>query len=148
MATKVVMGINFFLGASLTVISLRILEKTRKCTDVTFQRTAEGILIMSVALLVASICYIICHLTCECKEGESALTRTMFALYFIAVGATMIVLGSILYSKSEKNCKGAKNDALTALGLGILVVIMSAGFFIFENREHLAAMGKSSFRFL
>lgn len=139
MATKIAMGVNFFLGAALTGISLNILEKTRKCTDVTFQRVVEGILIMSIALLVASIAYIICHFTCKCEGTESGLARTMFALYFISVGIVLIVLGAIVHSKSDKHCKGAKGGAIATWSLGILVLVSSIAFFVFENREHVAA---------
>jgi len=142
MATKVAMGINFALGAALTGISLYILEKSRKCTDSTFQRVAEGILIMSVALLVAAICYIICHVTCDCKESESAVARTMFAIYFISIGIILIVLGAVLHSKSKGQCEGARNGAVATWSLGTMVLLTSVGFFFFEIRGLSAKTAK------
>jgi cytochrome bd-type quinol oxidase subunit 2 len=140
MATKITMGINFVLGAALTGISLNILEKTRKCTDTTFQRVVEGILIISVALLIAAIAYIICHFTCKCEETESGFARTLFAIYFIAIGVTLIVLGAILHSKSKGHCKEARSGAITTWVMGIVILISSLAFFFFENRAHLSAM--------
>ncbi len=138
MASKIVMGVNFALGAVLTGISLNIMEKTRKCTDVAFQRALEGILVVSVSLLVASIAYIICHVTCKC-EDEGGLSRTLFALYFLGLGIVLIVLGAIMQSKSKGQCSEAKGGAVTTWTLGIVVTLSSVAFFVFENREAVAA---------
>ena len=140
MASKIAMGVNFTLGAVVTGLALNMMEKTRKCTDIGFQRSLEGILVVSVSILVASIAYIICHMKCGCDPGESPFTRTMFALYFILLGIILIVLGAIVQAKASDKCSDAKAGATATWILGVVVVLASVGYFVAENREYLASV--------
>jgi cytochrome bd-type quinol oxidase subunit 2 len=133
MASKIAMGINLILGGVLTGFTLNIMEKTRKCSDTSFRRALEGILVISVSIFVASVAYIVSKLKCKCEEKESKYLLPFVSIYFILLGITLVVLGIIVHVKSKGECASARIGAIVIWSLGIVIVLASAGYYASEK---------------
>jgi len=130
-----------FLGFILTYASWSIGNKLNEkaCTSSNLKNSNHAVGILGMTGIVSCISYFICVMRCGCDE-VSVSQNTGLAIYgyisfILVIGITIIVLGSIIDVESKGQCKEASKYSGIIWGIGVALVLFSAGFFGFKGYQ-------------
>jgi hypothetical protein len=131
-----VVSLLLVLGVFLLVASSKISENL-KGVDVGSKivKANQGIFTMGIVFIVSSMAFFACNYNCNC--GDMVLGSTAYMGFFLILGVTLTVLGSMVVS----NISGeGKKWGTMVLVSGIVFILFCAGAFY---HEHGAAIGQS-----
>ena len=131
-----VVSLLLVLGVFLLVASSKISENL-KSVDVGSKivKANQGIFTMGIVFIVSSMAFFACNYNCNC--GDLVLGSTAYMGFFLILGVTLTVLGSMVISNSSGV---AKKWGTMVLVSGIVFILFCAGAFYHEHGE---AIGQS-----
>jgi len=122
--------IGFVLSYSSWGVENQIKNKT--CTSSKLKNSNRLTGVIGVTCIVAYVSYFVCIMKCGCDKvnlfTDSGLYVYGYLSFILAIGITIIVLGSIIHAESKGDCKEALKHAREIWGTGIVLVVLSAGF--------------------
>jgi drug/metabolite transporter (DMT)-like permease len=133
--TAIFMITLFVIGVILTVISWDIDSKLedKKCTSKELKTANKIVLCIGIIFIVSSLSFYAC--STKCNSSITGFHYNFYIFAMLALGITLIVLGSIISSESSKTpeCNNTGNPTII-WGLGTLIVLACGLYFYNEYK--------------
>lgn len=131
--TAIFMGTLLIIGIILTVISWDIDSKleNKKCTSTSLKTANKIVLCIGIIFIVSSLSFYTC--STRCNSSITGFHYNFYIFAMLALGITLIVLGSIISSESNKlsECNNSGNPTII-WGLGT-VIILACGIYFYNE---------------
>lgn len=130
MNSSIFMFMIFVIGIVLTYSSWNIDSnlESKTCTDVSLKRSNKGVFVIGISFIVSALSFAICEHSKGSSGGGFEPGMGVYSIFLLLLGIVLVVLGSIISSKSKGACKDAKSYSKTIWLMGVLMVLMSGSY--------------------
>ena len=128
----------FFIGLILTIFSSRIDKNAtaNNCNSEELRLLTKVLLCMGITFTVSALSFFMC--VSNCGKSETVFSLYIYMIFTFLLGVGIIVISSLIMSSSS-DCKSIGSDINVILGVGILITVISLGYFILSIKNKASA---------
>jgi Kef-type K+ transport system membrane component KefB len=143
------MFLIFLIGIILTYSSWNIDAQldSKNCTDVNLKKSNKGVFVIGIICITSAVSFLICNLSNSNSSNKSLnVNINFYALFILTLGIILMILGSIISSKSVNVCSNSKSFTTPIWLLGVLMILFSVTYLVVPYKSNPIAVG-ASFKF-